>query len=59
MGSLLGCVGVDALIIPERNIRYKHHRRLMLLIDNLANYFRVILKERPRKFGKELKRFEK
>jgi len=31
--------GVNALIIPESSIRYKHHKRLMLLADNLANYF--------------------
>ncbi|RLB79811.1 MAG: hypothetical protein DRH17_13110 [Deltaproteobacteria bacterium] len=46
-------------IVPEKNIRYKHHERLMLLADNLANYFRIILKEKPRNYGRELRKFEK
>jgi len=50
---------VNTLIILEKNIRYRHHRRLMLLADNLANYFRILLKEKPKKFREELKRFEK
>ena len=50
---------VNTLIISEKNIRYKHHRRLMLLADNLANYFRILLKEKPKKFREGLKRFEK
>ena len=50
---------VNTLIIPEKNIRYKHHRRLMLLADNLANYFRILLKEKPKKFREEFKRFKK
>jgi len=49
----------NMLIIPEKNIRYKHHRRLMLLADSIANYFRKILKENPKKFREELRRFEK
>lgn len=50
---------MGALVISEKNIRYKHHERLMLLADNLANYFRRILKEKPRKIREELRRFEK
>ncbi len=50
---------VNALMVPEKNIRYKHHRKLMLLADSLANYFRRILKENPRRFKEELGRFEK
>lgn len=50
---------ITALVIPERNIRYKHHERLILLADNIANYFRIILKEKPRNYRRELRKFEK
>ncbi|RLI01471.1 hypothetical protein DRO31_06415 [Candidatus Bathyarchaeota archaeon] len=46
-------------IVLERNIRYRHHERLMLIADNLANYFRVLLRNNPRKFREELNRIEK
>ena len=49
----------EALLVLEKNIRYKHHRRLMLVADNLANYFRILLRENPRKLREELRRFEK
>ena len=50
---------VEALLILEKSIRYKHHRRLMLIADNLANYFRILLRENPKRFRDELRRFEK
>ncbi|MCD6488611.1 MAG: hypothetical protein J7K21_05240 [Desulfurococcales archaeon] len=37
----------------------KHEEYLKKLADNLANYFRILLKENPRKFNEELKRFKK
>ncbi|MEL9941042.1 MAG: hypothetical protein QXG81_05425 [Ignisphaera sp.] len=45
--------------MSERSIRYEHHRRLMLVADNLANYFRMVLRDSPRMFEKELRKFEK
>lgn len=50
---------IDALIVPESHIRLKHHVRLMLVADNLANYFRILLKNDPKRFRDELRRFEK
>ena len=50
---------VEALLVPEKNIRYRHRRRLMLVADNLANYFRILLREDPKRFRDELRRFEK
>ena len=50
---------VDVLIVPESRIRLKHHVRLMLVADNLANYFRILLKNDPKRFRDELRRFEK
>ncbi|RLG87241.1 MAG: hypothetical protein DRO39_01010 [Thermoprotei archaeon] len=50
---------INALIIPESLIRLRHHARLMLVADNLANYFRIVLRDRPKIFREELKRFEK
>lgn len=49
----------NILIIPEKNIKYKHHEVLITLADNLANYFRVLLNTNPRKLRKELEKFEK
>ena len=52
--------GVGVLIVAEDRIRYKHHEKLMLLADNLANYFRVLLREsKEEKYRRELRRFEK
>ena len=45
-------------IVPENSIRYRHHERLMLLADNLANYFRILLKNDPKRFREELRRLE-
>ncbi len=50
---------IDVLIVPESRIRLKHHARLMLVADNLANYFRILLKNDPKRFRDELRRFEK
>jgi len=50
---------VDVPIIAAERIRHKHHRRLMLLTDNLANYFRVVLQERPKRFEEEPRRSER
>ncbi len=46
-------------IVTENSVRYRHHERLMLLADNLANYFRILLKSDPKRFREELRRFEK
>jgi len=50
---------IDALIVPESRIRLKHHVRLMLVADNIANYLRILLKNNPKKFRDELSRFER
>ena len=43
----------------RRSVKEKHRVRLTLIADNLANYFRTILKEKPKKFREELEKFEK
>ncbi len=43
---------IDIVIVQEKNIRYTHHKRLMLIADNLANYFRVLLRDNPRMLGR-------
>ena len=50
---------IDTVLVPDKSTRYTHHKRLMLIADNLANYFRVVLKDNPRRFREELRRFEK
>jgi len=45
--------------VKESNIRESHRKKLMLLADNLANYFRMLLKEDPKRFEEELRRIEK
>ncbi len=50
---------LNALLVPESSIRYRHHERLMLVADNLANYFRVLLRDKPERFWEERVRFEK
>ena len=45
--------------IKESGVKARHLRTLTLLADNLANYFRVVLKERPKKFNDELRKFMK
>ena|GEM_PF-1023729 len=43
----------------EGRAKRKHEEYLKKLADNLANYFRLLLRENPRKFNEELKKFEK
>ena len=45
--------------VRESSVRETHRRKLILLADNLANYFRVLLKNDPRRFREELRRLEK
>ena len=45
--------------IPESAPKPKYMNYLVTIADNLANYFRLILKNNPRKFREELRRFEK
>ena len=47
------------IIVPENKVVYRHHRVLITLADNLANYFRILLKSDPKRFREELKKFEK
>jgi len=48
-----------ATVVTESRIKYKYHRQLMALADNLANYFRILLNRKPERFREELRRFEK
>lgn len=43
----------------EKEAKRKHEEYLKNIADNLANYFRILLKENPRRFREELRRFEK
>lgn len=45
--------------LHEGRVRKKHHRCLMTIADNLANYFRILLKKAPKRFREELRKFEK
>ena len=45
--------------VKESSIKETHRKKLMLLADNLANYFRVLLKGNPEKFREELRRLGK
>jgi len=45
--------------VRESKIKEHHRKRLMYLADNLANYFRIVLKDNPRILIDELKEFEK
>jgi len=45
--------------LVEGKTRRDDLRRLVVIADNLANYFRILLKSDPRKFREELRRFEK
>ena len=45
--------------LRESRVRKRHHENLVTIADNLANYFRILLKENPKKFREELRRFEK
>jgi len=43
----------------EGEAKRRYEEYLKKLTDNLANYFRILLKENPGKFDEELKKFEK
>ncbi len=45
--------------IRESLAKRRHEEYLKKVADNLANYFRILLKNNPKKFREELKRFEK
>ena len=45
--------------VRESRVKESHRKKLMMLADNLANYFRVLLKNNPRRFREELRRLEK
>jgi len=45
--------------VKESRVKERHRKKLILIADNLANYFRMLLKNNPKKFKEELKRFEK
>jgi len=45
--------------ILESAPKPKYMDNLVIIADNLANYFRLLLKDNPRKFREELRRFEK
>lgn len=49
----------QVLVITEGNIKYTYHKQLMALADNLANYFRILLKNNPKKFREEQERLTK
>ena len=44
--------------VRESRVREEHRRKLILVADNLANYFRILLNNNPRKFREELRRFK-
>lgn len=45
--------------VREGDVHKKHLKRLVLVADNLANYFRLVLENNPAMFREELGRFEK
>ena len=45
--------------IKESNPKPRYMENLITIADNLANYFRILLKDNPRKFREELRKFEK
>jgi len=45
--------------VRESRVKERHRKVLTLIADNLANYFRLLLKSDPRRFREELERFEK
>lgn len=48
-----------ARVVVESRVSRAEHRRLMLVADGLANYFRLILIREPARFHSELRKFEK
>jgi len=45
--------------IPENTPKPRYLENLMTIADNLANYFRLVLRNNPKRFKEELRRFEK
>jgi len=45
--------------VRESRVKEKHRRKLITLADNLANYFRILLKTNPEKYRKEREKLEK
>ena len=45
--------------VRESLARRKHEIYLRRVADNLANYFRILLRDNPRRFREELRKFEK
>ena len=45
--------------VRKSRVKERHRRMLTLIADNLANYFRVLLKDNPERFLEELKKFDK
>lgn len=45
--------------VPESKVRSRHLRTLTLPADNLANYFRILLQENPKKYAEELRKIMK
>jgi hypothetical protein len=45
--------------ISEGSPKPTYMENLVVVADNLANYFRIVLRDDPKKFREELRRFEK
>jgi len=45
--------------VLESEPKPKYMNNLITITDNLANYFRILLKNNPKRFREELRRFEK
>lgn len=45
--------------VPESKAKSRHLRTLILLADNLANYFRILLQENSKKYAEELRKIMK
>ncbi len=56
--KLYNAIGVETKI-REGSPKPRYMDNLMIIADNLANYFRILLRNNPGKFREELRRFEK
>ena len=45
--------------VKESRVRERHRKKLILIADNLANYFRILLKNNPKEFREKLREIEK
>ncbi len=45
--------------LKEGSVRRDDLKKLVVIADNLANYFRILLRNDPKKFREELRKFEK